>query len=500
MSAAQEPKPATVPAVVDASPHVAPARYLTADVPGIGGALKQRPEDFLVEEIPAYDPCGQGEHIYLMVQKSGMGTLQLAQVLARHFNVRLNAVGYAGLKDKHAITRQVMSIHAPGKKVTDFREIQHPRLAVLWADQHNNKLRRGHLRGNRFSIRVRSVSPTGVLAAKKVLERLERAGVPNRLGEQRFGHALNNHLIGRAILVGDWATVVQEVILPEGDRRPEHAAQRQACREKRYKDAIMMLPDGAQTERDVLVALMNGASDERAARAMSHQARQFYISSFQSAVFNAVLDRRLMDAAAGRGPGLDGLRTGDIALKHENGAAFAVDESVVADPETAGRLASLAISPSGPMWGPTMMRATGVSGAIEDECLANVGVTMEHLAAYNRRGDEELRGERRAMRVPVKDVQFEGGSDEFGPYVRCAFELPPGAFATVVMREIMKPDLVVGATAQSARDAMGDGEDGGGAGASKRAERGVAGGAPGAGGAGESAGAGGAVGEEGRGT
>lgn len=459
MSAVPEPHPALP--LIDPSPHVAPALYLTAEVPGIGGVLKQRPEDFLVEEIPAYDPSGSGEHIYLMVQKSGMGTLQLAQVLARHFNVRLNAIGYAGLKDKHAITRQVMSIHVPGKQLTDFRQIQHPRIAVLWADRHDNKLRRGHLRGNRFSIRVRNVAPTGVLAAKRVLERLERDGVPNRLGEQRFGHALNNHLIGRAILVGDWATVVREVILPDGDKRPEHAAQRQACRDGRYKDAIVMLPDGAQTERDVLAALLRGADNAKAARAISPQARQFYISSFQSAVFNAVLDRRMLDVHAGKGPGLGALRPGDIAIKHDNGAAFAVDAAVAADPDTSTRLASLALSPSGPMWGPTMLRAAGETGRIEDECLANLGVGMEHLVAYNTRGDEELRGERRAMRVPVKEVQFEGGADEFGPYVRCAFELPPGAFATVVMREIMKPDLVPGATAQSARDALADGEDGG---------------------------------------
>ncbi len=447
--------------IADPSPHVAPARYLTADLPGVGGALKLRPEDFLVEEIPAYDPAGSGEHLYLMVQKTNMATLHTAQVLARHFNVKLSAIGYAGLKDKPAITRQVMSVHIPGKDLADFRSLQHPRLAILWADRHHNKLRRGHLKGNRFSIRIRNVPATGVLTARRVLERLERSGLPNRLGEQRFGYALNNHLIGRAIVVGDWDTVVNEILLPTGDHRPEHAAQRQACRERRYKDALVMLPDGAQTERDVLLALQRGGTTEQAARAMSPQARQFYVSSFQSAIFNAVLDRRLLDAHAGTGPGLDGLRPGDVAYKHDNGACFAVDEAALAAPETPARLTDLAISPTGPMWGPAMMLAGGESARIEAECLANLGVSLQHLTDYNSRGDEELKGERRALRVPLKDVQYEGGSDEFGSYVRCAFELPPGAFATVVMREVMKPETVAGATAHSAHAALGEGEPAG---------------------------------------
>ncbi|MFN0011113.1 MAG: tRNA pseudouridine(13) synthase TruD [Phycisphaerales bacterium] len=456
-------QPPTSPGLplVDASPHLAPALFLTADVPGIGGALKQRPEDFLVEEIPAYDPCGSGEHIYLMVQKTNMPTLQMVQLVARHFNVKTSAVGYAGLKDKHAITRQVVSIHTPGKTAADFRELQHPKVVVLWADQHNNKLRRGHLKGNRFSIRVRRVPPTGVLAAKRVLERLEKVGVPNRFGEQRFGHALNNHLVGRAMLVGDWAGAVCEILLPEGDDRPEHKAQREAVRAGRYKDAIMMLPDAASTERDLLRGLIGGASDERLIRTMLPQARQFFVSSFQSAVFNAILDRRLLDAQGGRAPGIDALRQGDYAFKHENGSMFAVDDTVMADPGTPARLAGLGISPTGAMWGPEVPRCTGESGEIEAQCLANAGVRPEDLIAFNARSPDQVRGERRPLRVPVKDIQYEGGSDEFGHYVRCAFELPPGAFATVVMREIMKPDSLAGATPRGSREAMGEGAEAG---------------------------------------
>jgi tRNA pseudouridine13 synthase len=187
----------------DHSTHARPEAYLTAAIAGIGGVIKQRPEDFIVEEIPAYDPTGEGEHIYLFIQKVGLSTSQLVSILARHFGVRESAVGYAGLKDRHAITRQVVSIHTPGKKPEDFPALRDGRIQVLWSDLHANKLRRGHLKANRFSIKVREVPLRAVFDAKKTLDALALSGVPNRTGEQRFGILANNHLVGRAIILGD---------------------------------------------------------------------------------------------------------------------------------------------------------------------------------------------------------------------------------------------------------------------------------------------------------
>lgn len=140
---------------IDTSPHITPAVYLTAEIPGIGGTLKACPEDFLVEELPLYTPSGEGEHIYLLVEKRGMNAMEMYGLIAKHFRVKRSAVGYAGLKDKQAITRQVVSVHTPGKTVDDFPHFSHDQVKILWADQHDNKLRRGHLAGNRFSIKVR---------------------------------------------------------------------------------------------------------------------------------------------------------------------------------------------------------------------------------------------------------------------------------------------------------------------------------------------------------
>src|SRR5262245_7615155 len=104
---------------------VEPAVYLTQDIPGVGGVLRESPEDFFVEELPLYEPCGSGEHIYLFVEKRNMSTVQMIRLLARHFGIGEESVGYAGLKDKRAVTRQVVSIHVPGKKPADFPAFEH---------------------------------------------------------------------------------------------------------------------------------------------------------------------------------------------------------------------------------------------------------------------------------------------------------------------------------------------------------------------------------------
>lgn len=408
--------------------------YVSADVPGIGGVIKQRPEDFLVDEQPAYAPSGEGEHIYLLVQKRGMSTMEMLRVIARHFGVPARAVGYAGLKDKHAITRQVVSVHAPGKKPEDFPMLAHERVSVLWADRHTNKLRPGHLRGNRFSIKVRNVQPTHVRAAWSVLRRLREVGSPNRIGTQRFGMLGNNHAIGRAIVLGAWDTAVQELLGPNAQRPDFNARARELFVQGKHREAIQEYPLQATIETRVLHQLALGKDARRALLSVDDTTLRFYLTAFQSYVFNRVLDQRVREGA------LATLRAGDLALKHENHAVFPVDEATLADATTAQRLERMEISPSGPMWASSMTRAGGEADAREVAALAELGLTPEQLLAFDQRSPRlALEGKRRPLRVPVIDPEVEGGVDEHGAYVRCAFELPRGAFATEVMREVMKP-------------------------------------------------------------
>mgnify|MGYP001434141487 CR=1 FL=1 len=415
-------------------PRVTPTRYLTAGIPPIGGRLKERPTDFFVEEIPLVQPAGHGDYIYLMVEKVGLPTMEMATTIAKHFGVERSAVGLAGLKDKQAVTRQVVSVHAPGRRVEEIPHLRDPRLRVLWADYHTERLRRGHLAGNRFNIRVRGVEITAALHAKRVLSRLAQTGVPNRVGEQRFGFLMNNHLIGRALYLGDVRSAVDMLLAPHPNS-PEHQVEaRRLYAEGDYARASRAFPRHFRTESILLRYLAKGEEPEEAWARLDAGIRGFYYSAFQSAVFNAVLDRRL---EAGT---LAALLPGDLAFGNTSRELVAIDESNLHDPELERLADRLELGPSGPMWGHAMRRAGGQVDQAEVSCLAEFGMRpadLEHPA------DEELditAGTRRPLRVPITNIDVEGGVDEHGSYVRCAFDLPRGSFATTVMREVMKPE------------------------------------------------------------
>src|SRR5690349_11123789 len=116
--------------------------YLTRDFPGIGGVIKQRPEDFFVQEMPLYEPSGEGEHVYCELQKIGTTTFELVDQLSRALRVPARDIGYAGLKDAHAISRQVFSILGTTEQAV--MNLHLPDVQVMWAARHGNKLRLGH--------------------------------------------------------------------------------------------------------------------------------------------------------------------------------------------------------------------------------------------------------------------------------------------------------------------------------------------------------------------
>jgi tRNA pseudouridine13 synthase len=153
-----------------------PRRYFT-DEEGIGGVVKDRPGDFIVEELPLYEPSGSGEHLYLRLEKSATSHSELISVVRRHFGVTDREIGFAGMKDKHAVTRQTVSVHLL-EDPADL-ELGHDRIRVIWAARHRNKLRLGHLAGNRFSIRIREVDPARVTGVRRMLARIGATGFPN---------------------------------------------------------------------------------------------------------------------------------------------------------------------------------------------------------------------------------------------------------------------------------------------------------------------------------
>ena len=144
------------------------SRYLTAHIPGIGGIFKESDEDFLVTEIPAYLPCGEGEHLFVEIEKRGITTLEAIRRIGRALNLPEREIGYAGMKDSRGITRQTISL--PRIRLEAALELDIPGIRILSALRHRNKLKLGHLRGNRFRVRVRGVSDGAGERAAQVLK------------------------------------------------------------------------------------------------------------------------------------------------------------------------------------------------------------------------------------------------------------------------------------------------------------------------------------------
>src|SRR4051794_37636280 len=177
---------------------LAPTPLLTADLPGIGGRIKELPEDFEVEEVPAYRPSGQGDYLYLWVEKRDMGAEYFVRQVARRLDLAPGEVGTAGLKDRRAVTRQMVSV--PARAEDRLGQLEGDGIRLLEVGRHGNKLKPGHLHGNRFRILVRGVEPGGVERLPALLGRLRRDGLANFYGLQRFGRDGETVTLGLGLL------------------------------------------------------------------------------------------------------------------------------------------------------------------------------------------------------------------------------------------------------------------------------------------------------------
>jgi tRNA pseudouridine13 synthase len=178
---------------------------LTPELPGTGGVVRVSLEDFRVEELPLYEPSGAGAHVYVEVEKRGRTTQEVARELASLLGARERDVGAAGLKDKRAVTVQRLSVPLqpgvpPPEQLARAAAAAGRGWRALSVALHGNKLRPGHLRGNRFRIVVRGCAPGALQRAQRIGEALRERGVANLYGRQRFGRRGDNAALGAAIL------------------------------------------------------------------------------------------------------------------------------------------------------------------------------------------------------------------------------------------------------------------------------------------------------------
>ena len=409
--------------------------YLTDPGLAVAGVFKQSPEDFEVEEIPLYLPSGSGEHLYLFIEKRNLTTDQVVRKLSQRLHVPAKNIGAAGKKDRQGVTRQWISVLGTDEHFLVQLDI--PGVRILEVSYHRNKLRPGHLKGNRFRIRLREVPGGADRIAGQALDKLARTGLPNYFGPQRFGRRGDNPAIGAAILRGDWKSALDGILgRPGGDESPQITEARRLYETGDFASAARLWPPEEFFPRTALHLLHETGGDfEVAGRRLPKNMLKFYLNSLQSFLFNQSLAQRL--------PAIGEIWQGDLAYLHRNGAVFRVEEPEKEQP----RADRLEISPSGPIWGPKMIRPEGQEAKLELAVLENAGFSVEELTTGLSRW--RIGGERRAYRVPLTEAKVRQEGDR----LTLEFMLPPGSYATAVIRELMKehfPEAPVNAGGENA--------------------------------------------------
>lgn len=163
--------------------------------------FKQSVDDFVVTEVPLYEFSGEGEHLILTIRKKELSTWEMVEIISKATNCKIQDIGYAGLKDKNAMT--VQNISMPKKYEESLKELNHPKIKILNSTCHNNKIKIGHLKGNKFFIRFKKVFPNDAFKIENILKDISKYGMANYFGFQRFGVEQNNYLLGLEILKGN---------------------------------------------------------------------------------------------------------------------------------------------------------------------------------------------------------------------------------------------------------------------------------------------------------
>lgn len=162
--------------------------------------FKQSKEDFVVTEIPLYEFSGEGEHLILKIRKKDLSTWDAVEIIANYLGCKSRDIGYAGLKDKNAMTVQAISIHKQYEEKLD--SFEHANIKILEKTYHNNKIKVGHLKGNKFFVRLKRVNLIDCKKIESALQEIATLGMPNYFGFQRFGVEGNNYEKGKAIVEG----------------------------------------------------------------------------------------------------------------------------------------------------------------------------------------------------------------------------------------------------------------------------------------------------------
>lgn len=387
--------------------------FLTSDLSGIGGRIKILAEDFVVEEQLLFPLSGQGEYLYVQIEKTNITTMEAVRIICKRLGIARNAVGYAGQKDARAVSKQYFSLHNVDEQA--LSSLDGKSLRVLCVDRHDKKLKLGQIRGNFFSIHIRD-SNENVGSVQQILQRLQKTGVPNYFGLQRFGNGENSHLLGKYLLLDKYDAFAETLFgIHQGDRHKLIAA-KQLFAAGDYKEAYHTMPGSFEAEKVVLSNLARGKNMEYSVKRIPRKVKYFFVCAYQSYLFNCSLTRRL--------PQIDVLFAGDLAMLHPSRSVFLVEDRE----KEQLRCSQNEISPTGPMYGYKMICPQHHQQKIESQILDEENVDVQLFREY------KIKGERRSYRFFIDNVQVNATSNT----IHVQFFLRKGCYATVVLREITK--------------------------------------------------------------
>ncbi len=353
---------------------------------------KAHATDFVVNEILPLDFTGEGEHLWLHIEKLGMNTAYLAKLLAEWAEIPLRDVGYSGLKDRHALTTQWFSLRIPKKQLpeSEFAPVDigvNESLTILAQQWHNKKLNRGTHRANQFIITLRDIhfantetTPSNKSDKDTVeqhLAHISTTGVPNYFGPQRFGRHGNNVREALALFARP---------VPESRPQPKKSKRKQA----------------------------------------PHEQNSMELSAARSLIFNEILAARVRDGSWNTG------LTGEVFNLDGSGSIFA---SEVMDDTLQARLASGDIHPTAVLWGVGNDKVSGAAAAIENNIVQKSPLLSQLAAGLEKR---DIKAQRRALRLPIEELSWEWQDADDELRLVLSFTLTTGSFATSVLSSLVQ--------------------------------------------------------------
>ncbi|ACS89504.1 tRNA pseudouridine(13) synthase TruD [Thermococcus sibiricus] len=410
-------------------------RYLSSSK-GIGGKIKSKPEDFIVREVIPRSVFRSDQCLIYLIKKQNWETMAAIKEIAKRIGIDYKNVGFAGTKDRHAITYQYISICSENLESIkeSIASLNIEGISLKFVGR-GKPLKLGMLIGNHFQIILRGLEdPERALErTKKILKELKlKGGFPNYFGSQRFGERrVINHEVGKLLLKGDFEGAALKFLGEYTGDMTGDEARKDFLKTGDVEKALEEFPNFLRYERAMLYKYRETRSWKKAFAVLPRPIVRIFIHSYQSYLFNKALSRRIEE-----GLSLNEALSGDIVCQVKKGLpirnkTFKVTERSLKFVNERVKRGEAMVT--GPVFGFASRLADGPMGKIEREILDEEGIDLNGFKMKQLPILAEAGGRRELL---IKPRGFKYKSSEEGLIFR--FFLPKGVYATSVMREIMK--------------------------------------------------------------